>query len=160
MHRIGLRIVLALSLAGALLACRDSFPYTGAAQDTDLRSIIKNQIRSHVRESYGEYAGQNFSSDDLDRFTAQKIPDQIVAGLRSSKLFLAAVGKVRQLSPSDRAAYLEECRKPLRPTWAEQGKIDRNGTTEAGRQAELMIANAITDLAESMLADSGSPPAK
>ena len=138
--------------AGMFIACRHSTASAGEAKGSDLRAIIDGQIREHVRESYGELAGQNFSDEDLDRFQKAKVPDQIVAQLKGSSRFVAAVEKVRAMSPDDREAYLKRCRLPLRKTWAELGGISAKGTTEAGQQAELAIANAITDLAEKTLA--------
>lgn len=155
MH-ITARFSVALVLAGLILGCRGSNAAPGGSQSSDLRSIIIEQIRIHVRESYGEFAGENFSDADLTDFEARKVPSRIAADLKTNKLFLSAVEKVRAMVPGDRAEYLKKCRLPWRPTWAEQGKIDRNGTTDAGRQAELEIAGAITDLAESLLASNAN----
>jgi hypothetical protein len=124
---------------------------SGDVRGSNLREIIENQIRDNVRESWGELEGQNFSWNDLERFTKDKVPEQIVTLIRSNKTFLDAVEKVRKM-PAEREAYLMRCRLPLRKTWAEQGEISRQGTTDAGRRAELAIANAIVDLAEKLLA--------
>jgi hypothetical protein len=37
-----------------------------------------------------------------------------------------------------------------RPTWAQLGKITSKGQTEAGRQAEMMIAEAVSNFAEEL----------
>jgi len=158
--RIALKSVVFLVMFCVFLGCKDSGATPPAAQKSDLRSIIENEIRSHVRESWGEYAGENFSDADLQKFEADRVPAQIVSDLKDNKLFLQAVEKVRAMAPADQAAYLKRCRGWLRPTWAEQGKIDRNGTTDAGRLAELQIANAITDYAESLLGISEKPQEK
>jgi hypothetical protein len=143
----------AIFLAAAMLiACGHSAVSAGEAKGSDLRAIIEGQIRDHVRESYGELAGENFSDADLDRFMRDRVPDQIVAQLKANSHFLAALDGVRAMSPGDRAAYLKRCRLPLRKTWAELGGISPKGTTEAGQKAEQAIANAITDLAEKLLA--------
>jgi hypothetical protein len=155
--RNAMRCAVFLVMFWMFLGCKDSGAAPPAAQGSDLRSIIENEIRSHVRESWGEYAGENFSDEDLKVFEADRVPAQIVSELKNNKLFLQAVEKARTMAPSEQAAYLKRCRGWLRPTWAEQGKIDRNGTTDAGRLAELQIANAITDYAESLLGISGKP---
>lgn len=160
MRLVLLRLVVFLVTAGMLIACLHSAALAGEVRGGDLRAIIENQIRDHVRESYGELAGQNFSDVDLDRFTRDKVPEQIVAMLQTNSRFLAAVDKVRAMSPEDRAAYLKRCRLPLRKTWAEQGEISRKGTTEAGEKAELAISNAIVDLAERLLAGPSGPAKK
>src|SRR2546426_350937 len=46
-----------------------------------------------------------------------------------------------------RAQFIEECRRPLRLTWSQLGRISREGQTDAGQRAELDIANAIADTA-------------
>ncbi|MFY9748552.1 MAG: hypothetical protein WA891_02410 [Acidobacteriaceae bacterium] len=153
MRRVARYCLAALLAASALVACSHS----AAAAGQDLRGIIEQQIRDHVRESYGELAGQNFSDEDLDRFTRDHTTDQIVERLKNDKNFLAAVEKVRAMSAGDRSAYLRRCRLPLRQTWAQLGAITPRGTTEAGQKAEVAIANAIVDWAESLLA---RPPQK
>jgi hypothetical protein len=147
-----LRFVVFLVVVVMVAACGHSASSAGAVRGTDLRGIIDDQIRSHVRESYGELRGQNFSDEDLARFLAEKVPDQIVAQLKNSSQFLAAVEKVRAMSPEARAAYLQRCRLPLHKTWAELGAISPKGQTDAGQRAELAIAKAITDLAVKLLA--------
>ena len=146
--------------AGMLIACGHWPVSAGQAHGADLRSIIDDQIRGHVRESYGELGGQNFSDADYERFTREKVPDQVVAQLKTNSRFLAAVETVRAMSPADRDAYLKKCRLPMRKTWAQLGEISPKGTTEAGQRAEIDLANAIADLAEKTLAGSPGKAAK
>lgn len=120
------------------------------AADPDLRNIIEREIRANVRESWGELNGENFSSADLEQFHHDGIPAKITQKLRTDPEFLRAVQKVGGMDRDRRAKYLADCRKPLRPTWAELGRVDRSGTTDAGRTAETEIANAIVKLAESL----------
>lgn len=148
-----MRLIFVLAASVMLASCARSDPASTDVRGDTLREIIENQIRDNVRESYGELAGQNFSDADFERFTKDKVPEQIVAILRPNSRFKAAVEKVRAMSAGDREAYLRRCRLPLRKTWAELGEISPKGTTEAGRRAELAIANAIVDLAEKMLAN-------
>jgi hypothetical protein len=160
MRFVALRFVVFLVTVGMMIACLHPAAPAGEVRGEDLRAIIENQIRDHVRESYGELAGQNFSDADLERFTRDKVPEQIVAMLQTSSRFLAAVEKVRAMRHEERAAYLKRCRLPLRKTWAELGAISPKGTTEAGEKGELAISNAIVDLAEKLLANPSSPATK
>ncbi len=148
----GLSWLVFILAAGMVMACGHWGVSAGEAHGPDLRAIIDDQIRTYVRESFGELAGQNFSDADYDRFMREKVPDQIVAQLKTNSRFLTAVANARALSQNDREAYLKRCRLPLRKTWAELGGISPKGTTEAGQRAETAIANAITDLAEKILA--------
>jgi len=144
-----------------LVGCAHSAPpASGEVRGDNLREIIENQIRDNVRESFGELSGQNFSDADLDRFTRDKVPEQIVAILQTNNRFIAALDKVRAMAPGDRESYLKRCRLPLRKTWAELGEISPKGTTDAGRKAELAISNAIVDLAEKLLASAPKPAPK
>lgn len=138
---------LALGGCGAQMA-----PASGRVQGSNLREIIENQIRDNVRESFGELAGQNFSEVDYQRFRRDNVPDQIVSMVRPHPKFKAAVEMVRAMPTADREAYLKNCRRSLRKTWAEIGEISPKGTTEAGKRAEIDIANALVDLAEKLLA--------
>jgi hypothetical protein len=145
-------LITILIAATLLVGCANSAPASGEVRGDTLREIIENQILENVRESYGELSGQNFSDVDFDRFTRDKVPEQIVTILQTNSRFLAALDKVRAMSAGDRVSYLKRCRLPLRKTWAEQGEISPKGTTDAGRRGELAIANAIVDLAEKLLA--------
>ena len=148
-----LKAAVFLVALGALAACGKSA--AGGDRGTDLRSVIEAEISSHVRTSYEELMGQNFSDADLERFLAEKVPDQIVLSLKNAPRFLVAVEKIRAMKPDEREAYLLRCRAPLHKTWRELGAISPKGQTEAGQRAELAISNAIVDLAARMLA---SPP--
>jgi hypothetical protein len=150
MRSTAFQVVVTLAVLMMPIACRNS---EGAVRGSTLREIVENEIRDHVRQSWGELRGQNFSDEDYDRFKRDDIPGQIVAQLRTNKVFHAALTKVRAMTPEERTSYLKRCRAPLRKTWAELGEISRAGTTEAGQKAELDIANAIVDLAQTMLAD-------
>ncbi|MDP6420784.1 MAG: hypothetical protein QF672_05595 [SAR202 cluster bacterium] len=41
--------------------------------------------------------------------------------------------------------------KPLRRTWAELGRVSREGQTEAGQEAERMTATAIVNLVKELV---------
>ena len=101
-----------------------------------------------------------FTDVDLEVFLAEKVPDQIVASLKTSPRFLAAVEKVRAMPHEERAAYLLRCRAPLHKTWAQLGSISPKGQTEAGQRAELAISKAIVDQVEKILAGPSGKPAK
>jgi hypothetical protein len=153
-----LKVVVFLMALGALAVCCKLAAAAEATRGSDLRSLIEVEISSHVRTSYGELAGQNFSDVDLQRFLAEKVPDQIVLSLKSNPRFLSAVEKIRAMKPDERTAYLLRCRAPLHKTWSELGAISPKGQTEAGQRAELAISNAIVDLAAKVLAGPPGAP--
>lgn len=153
-------LITILLAATLMVGCAPSAQSAGDVRGDSLREIIENQIRDNVRESFGELSGQNFSDADLDRFTRDKVPEQIVTILQTNSRFLAALDKVRSMPAGDRESYLKRCRLPLRKTWAELGEISPKGTTEAGRKGETAIANSIVDLAEKLLASSAKPARK
>ena len=53
---------------------------------------------------------------------------------------------LKSLPDEEQAPFIEDLRRPLRPTWRQLGRISREGQTEAGQQAELDIANVVADV--------------
>ncbi len=111
-------------------------------------SIIQNLQRDKVKESWGELAYQAFTDDDLDKFYRDKVTDSIKQGLSKDNNFQEVVAAIGCLSPDSRLVLLTEAKKPLHRTWAEMGKISREGQTDAGQTAELVIASAVVELVE------------
>ena len=106
-----------------------------------LVDIIKEQQRQHVKASYTE---QNcFSVENLESFKKEKKQDQIVAGLMRENSFIDLMISIQNMSPTDKQTLLDECSKTAKPTWGELGKVSSEGQTDAGREAEALIANAI-----------------
>jgi predicted small secreted protein len=122
-----------------------------------LISIIQEQQRKNVKESWGELAYQCFTDDDLARFIKNKRTEQIRESLKRDPEFLDVVLAIRQMEPSERKKLLISADKPLRPTWAELGRISREGQTEAGQEAERMIATAIVKLVKELSSISEIP---
>jgi Domain of unknown function (DUF4145) len=128
-------------------------PCPGPAPEA-LADLIKGQQRLHVRESYGEAGHECFTDEDLRRFRQGEEAERIAGAMRGDSRFRAVLAAIRELPPVDRHLLLEGCRKPLRRTWAELGAITREGQTEAGQEAELLIATAIVALVKAELAHS------
>lgn len=111
-----------------------------------LIQIITEQQQENVRESYGEAAGQNFSERDLKDFIQKETPRNIAEQLKTDNQFLDVILAIKQMSPGERQKLLNRALNTYKPTWAQIGKIDPKGQTDAGQQAEKMIAKAIVDL--------------
>ena len=141
------RILLLISLAivGVAAGCKEHFDAAAINQET-LREIIAEQQRASVSESYGVLAHECFTQVALNEFIADGRPSEIAAALRTSKRFRAVVALLKEMPPEQRQSFLNTCRRPLRPTWSQLGRISGEGQTEAGQQAELLIAQAIVDL--------------
>ena len=116
-----------------------------------LISIIQEQQRKNVKESWGELAHQCFTDDDLAHFVQSKRTEQITESLKRNPDFLDVVSAIRQMKPGERKKLLISADKPLRPTWSELGRISREGQTEAGQKAERMIATSIVNLVKKMV---------
>lgn len=115
-----------------------------------LSEIIVAKQRLYVKESWGESAYQSFTDTDLKAFTEANQPARIVDELKHDNEFLQIVLAIRAMDPAARQRFLNACRKPLHQTWAQLGHITKDGQTEAGQKAELMIANAIVDFAKQL----------
>lgn len=116
-----------------------------------LPEIVKEQQRKHVKESYGELAYQCFTDADLQRFKDTKSAERIAEGLKTQKDFLQIVLALKRLPTPECQAILDRSQKPLRPTFSELGKISREGQTEAGQNAELLIAEAVVRMVKELL---------
>jgi len=108
-----------------------------------LVDIIKEQQRQYVKASYTE--NNCFSVENLESFKKEKKQDQIVANLMHENSFIDLIISIKNMLPTDKQALLNECSKTARPTWGELGKISSEGQTDAGKEAETLIANAIVD---------------
>lgn len=122
-----------------------------AANPDELVSIIHEQQKLHVKESWGELASQCFTDNDLTRFIEAKSAERIATALKRDPRFLDVVLAIRQMEPGKRGALLIAADKPLRPTWAELGGISRDGQTEAGQKAEQIVASAIVALVRELV---------
>jgi hypothetical protein len=115
-----------------------------------LIEIIKQQQEKNVRLSYGEEASQNFSSVDLANFVREKTTAKIAEELKGNNEFLDTVSAVKAMPPAERQKLLDRAAVTYKPTWAQLGKIDPSGQTEAGQRAERMIAEAIVNLVKEL----------
>lgn len=138
-------LVVALATSWSLAEAQVLNPGTsanGPAGDT-LVNIIRGKQKRYVRESWGERASECFTDRDLDKFLSDQIPKKVVAELATDTSFQGLVKTVHDLPPPQQDEILERGTFTYKPTWAQIGKIDRSGQTEAGQQAEKEIAKAI-----------------
>jgi hypothetical protein len=112
-----------------------------------LVDLVRLHCHRNVRASVGELAGECFTNHDFTAFRAAGIPRQIVKRLEQARDFAEVTQMLRALPADKRAAVLRTARETARPTWLAMGYIDRQGRgqTEAGHEAELLIARAIVD---------------
>jgi len=124
-----------------------------------LIDIISQLQVEYVRESFGLESGQCFTDVDFKTFMHEKTTDKIVEGLRRDQDFIAVVNAIRDMNTEHRSALLNRARRHYKSTWAELG-LDprttsanelRRGQTDAGQQAEKLIAQAVVDLVRQMI---------
>jgi hypothetical protein len=112
-----------------------------------LITLIKSVQSKYVRESFGTRADQCFTDDDLATFHKNKTVEKIVKDLSGSTRMNAILSELKSIPVVQREEVLDKASSTFKPTWAQLGKIDRAGQTEAGQTAEREIAEAITSLA-------------
>lgn len=117
----------------------------------DVSNCIKEAQKKFVRVSMGIYAYECFTDDDFREFKVDKVPQKVAEALRANRRFMEGVIALRAKPEAEREALIKACRRPLRPTWAELGRISPEGQTEAGNAAELDIAKAVADLVEQLV---------
>lgn len=125
-----------------------------------LAAVVQREQRANVRESHGELAGECFTWVDLEEFARARTAELIVRRIRRDTPFLQVVAALKRLSPQERVAVLGACRKPLRPTWRQLGRISPAGTTDAGQRAEQIIADNIVTVAAELAGDGPGVSAK
>lgn len=140
-----------LRSAGNQTAAGNSSPVSPTANPNDLIAIIKDQQKKNVKESSGEQAWQAFTTDNLNDFREKKTAESITDSLKHDPSFLEILRAIRGMEPGERSKLLLSADKPLHRTWAELGHIGADGQTEAGQQAERIIARAIVDLVEQLV---------
>lgn len=138
--------------------CPSTFAQTVLPSKTNIEKssdslidLIRATQKKHVRESWGERASECFTDVDLANFKSENATKKIVGQLRNDQKFLAIVHALRALNGQQRSELLERASATYKPTWAQLGKIDRLGQTDAGQQAEKEIAAAIVELVKAML---------
>jgi hypothetical protein len=127
------------------LQCQQLPAVSDAAADAraSIVQIIKKAQAAKVRESWGENPNQCFTDIDLKAFHRDNVPKIIAENLRQDARFLKLVASMKNLSAVQVQDVLDTGAKTYKPTWAQIGRIDRQGQTDAGQTAEREIAEAI-----------------
>jgi hypothetical protein len=143
----GMLLIASFLFAGCDVLANDWPNRLGRTPEQILLDLVQLQQRRNVRTSTGELAHECFTDRDFASFKAARTPEQIVKRLKAAPDFAAVAAALRTLTPVRLAETMRTVRQTARPTWREMGFIDRQGRgqTEAGHQAELMIAAAIVD---------------
>jgi hypothetical protein len=146
-----LHLLLAVVFAGFLTACAPAGVSLNQSP-VSLRAVIEEQIKSHVRLSYGELDGECFTDADLQRMIQERVPALIAEQLKTDPGFRTAIDQMRAMSVDERNRYLLRSREPVHKTWEELGHISSEGQTVSGQRAESLIADSVVNLAETLLA--------
>ena len=126
-------------------------PTIPSTSPQQLLNIIETAQRINVRESWGELAYQCFTDADLNVFIKNNKPEAIAEQVARTREFIEVVMSIKHLSQNESENLLNSSTKPLRQTWAQIGMISREGQTEAGQQAEIIIAQAIVQKTKTLL---------
>lgn len=149
-----IRVAVFLVFAGALVSASSAQVVpkgTGVANAEALTELILSIQKRYVRESSGERASQCFTDIDLNNFHSTDVPKTIANDLRRDNKFLAIVRSIQNLNSPQRTELLDKAASTYQPTWAQLGKIDRRGQTDAGQQAQKEIADTVVGLVKEML---------
>lgn len=137
------RRVWLLPWLGVFAACRQGAVSEWVDPRQLLPELIQSAQRASVRASYGVWEGQAFTSLMLNDFEESRGPARIARSVAKDRRFQELVRAMRKMPPSERESLISSCRVPLRPSWERIHRVDPAGQTEAGRQAELLVADAI-----------------
>lgn len=120
---------------------------TDQLRATFLQIIISLQSQ-YVKKSTSSY--NNFTEVNLEDFKMQRQDQKALNQLKSDIKFSKTIfPKIVNLSDTDWKTLKKEIQNTHHKTWEELGKIDDNGQTKAGVEAEKMITSAIVTWLES-----------
>lgn len=139
-----------LTRVGSSAVMSSALARSAADPQLKLGAIIKTEQRTFVRESWGENAHESFTDAERKAFIESHQLETILARLERNNEFLDVILALKRLPPAEKQRVLESCRKPLHQTWAQMGRISRDGQTQAGQDTELMIANGIVDVVQQL----------
>jgi len=138
----------------AFATCPDSIPYKpiqGVPQTVnDLGKMFAQEQCDVVTPGGSEYS-PGFSDDDRTKFQKSGDLEKVIARVKDSATFKTGVAIIRKMSADQRAAVFTAYERPLYLTWGMNGRIDDNGTTNAGYDVELEIAKALTNAVKKAL---------
>lgn len=106
--------------------------------------VIKIKQDRHIRKSYRE--GDCYTWADFDDLKSSDKLGRIVENLNSNSHFLQMVLETNKLSAEEWGVLREEALATYQGTWDEIGKVGPDGQTQAGQEAQKLIANKIVDL--------------
>ncbi len=112
------------------------------------KAIAKYQ-RSEVWTGGNEYTGC-YTSEHRRKFIQKRAIQIMVEKAKMDPTFKKGVIALKKKSLKKQDTILELWNKPIDPTWSETGRIGK-GTTDAGQQTEIEIAEALTELVKDML---------
>jgi hypothetical protein len=92
-----------------------------------------------------------YTWDDRDSFLSGNGIKTIVRKAKGNANFIEGVIAIKSLQKNRLSNLFREWRKPVYPTWAMQGHIGQDGTTDAGYQTQQDIADALVTLVEELL---------
>lgn len=113
-----------------------------------LISIIKQKQKQYIRESRNEY--DCFTSEDSIRFVHKKTPTLITDELLTDTLYISAVKNIKELADIEWNSIKSKCFQTYKPTWYEIGRVSSIGQTISGQACEMMIADAIVRLTDTL----------
>jgi len=128
---------------------KDSSIRKGIVEDIIL--IVQQEQLTHVRESCRPTGNACFTSNDLIAFKNNNMVNQITNRLRMSNWFLETITALKETATSTQTIILNKAQLKRRRTWEEMGEVSCRGQTEAGRDAEILIAETIVKLAKQMI---------
>jgi hypothetical protein len=110
-----------------------------------LKRILEKAQRDNVRLSWGQDQGQCYTSENLQADLVQNKPAAVLNALKKDRDFIAIAIALKEMSADQRTALTSASRVALHKTWTELGRVGPEGQTDAGKQMELLIVNALID---------------
>ncbi len=147
-----LLIAFAIACVQAIAADKIYAPMPDVPQGVnDLGKVIATEQAAVVTPGGTEFI-PNFSDKDKEKFIKSGKLDKILERVTASKTFSDGVSLIQSLPLKTRNLVWEKYLTAVYPTWATNGHMGNDGTTDAGYAIEILIATALTDTIKAFVA--------
>jgi hypothetical protein len=130
-------------------------PSPTQGQDHPLYAFVRDQQHRFVRPSFNEQ--DCFTWVDLGSLRERLASGEVAQLIQADADFGGVCDAVKRNSPAERDGLFNAALRIYRPTWAQLGRIDPAGQTDAGQQADILIGQTVVGLVRARVAESAQP---
>jgi len=119
-------------------------------EDEFINLILSNQAR-YVFDSYGKWASECVTWNDLAIFKSNKIPASVSSSLKENPSFKSLILSLKNLPSAKWQSIRSKGLQTYEPTWEQVGHVSRDAQSVAGQVEESLIAQAVVEAADALM---------